>query len=339
MVFAAAAALCAGPLFAQGPRAMSRYLTIQGKVVFEDGSPAPADVVVIGCAGGATTKPGGTFSFTAGAGRGEGILSVPVINEDLRSMSDEQSLMGCAVRASLPGYSSSVSSLPQTQGVVTVKDIVLRKLVGVEGSTVSMNSLSAPPKARQAFESGLKEAEKKRWDRARKSFEKALASYPDYADAWSALGTAFREEGDMTKAREAYAKACAADPKYVQPHLGLAVIALREQNWQEVIAQTEKVLDLNPVEVPEAWLYHATAKLSLRDPAAAIKSAQHVLDIDIEHNIPKAEHVMGVALAQTGNYEKAVQHLRNYLTHAPDAPDADAVRQQMAMVEKAMSQQ
>ena len=49
--------------------------------------------------------------------------------------------------------------------------------------------------------------------------------------------------------------------------------------------------------------------------------------------MPKAEHVLGVALAQTGHFEEAARRLKNYLTFAPNAPDADAVRQQLATVE------
>ncbi|MDQ6760871.1 MAG: hypothetical protein M3Z32_13545, partial [Acidobacteriota bacterium] len=62
--------------------------------------------------------------------------------------------------------------------------------------------------------------------------------------------------------------------------------------------------------------------------------ARQGLDSDTAHRIPKLDHLLGVVLAQKRDYPGAAQYMRSYLTRNPAAGDAEAVKKQLAEIEK-----
>jgi superkiller protein 3 len=252
----------------------------------------------------------------------------------------ERDLIGCELRASLPGYQSQVVMLSGRRlfDNPDVGTIILKRLGNVEGTTISMTSLSAPKDARKAYEKGREAVARKKWAEAQKQLEKAVQLHPEYAAAWFELGRAFEFQNNTAQAREAYGKALAADPKFINPYLQLAGIAARERNWQEVVEVTDRILQLNPFDFPGAYFYNAVANFNLRKLDAAEKSAKEALKLDTRNRFPKVNHLLGLILAQKHQFAGAVTHLRNYLTLVPDAPDAETVKKQLAEVEQFAAQ-
>jgi hypothetical protein len=65
-------------------------------------------------------------------------------------------LIGCEIRAALPGFRSDLVNLIGRRSFDNpdVGTIVLHRLGNVEGTTISVTSLRAPKDARKAFEKG-----------------------------------------------------------------------------------------------------------------------------------------------------------------------------------------
>ena len=218
-----------------------------------------------------------------------------------------------------------------------VGTIMLKKLANVEGFTISATTLKAPKDAKKAFEKGVKEASTKKYDKAQKELESAVALYPEYALAWQALGQVYEATEKPDQAREAYTKALAADPKFVSPYERMALMDARAQNWRSVADTTDRILKLNPYDFPNAYFYNSVANLNLQNFSAAEKSAREAIKVNAHMKFPQVEHVLGLALAQQNNYSEASEHLKKYLQLAPQAQNAEQVKQQLTQIEAFMA--
>ena len=259
---------------------------------------------------------------------------------DQRGGVTEQQLMGCELRASLPGYRSDVVNLAGRKAFDNpdVGVIILHRLGNVEGTTISATSLNAPKDAKKAFEKGRESLKKKKVADARKELEKAVGLYPKYASAWFELGLAQEAENQTDQARNSYAKALEADAKFINPYLALALISAKEKKWQEVVDTTDRAIKLNPFDFPQAYFYNSVANFNLGNAEAAEKSAREVLKLDTAHRFPKVEHLLGIILADRREYGAAAEQMRNYLKFAPGAQDAATVRTQLTELEKLAAQ-
>lgn len=336
-----------------------RPIFLQGKVMMEDGTPAPPSVVIERVCGGrvipeAYTDSKGRFSFQVGqnqammadasysgteqpgwGGTSGGMGNQPGFGGMGGRTISERDLMGCELRASLPGYRSTSVELTGRRMFDNpdVGTLILRKLANVEGFTISMTTLNAPNPARKAFEKGTKEAAKKKWDKAQVELEKAVNIYPEYAVAWHALGQVYEAMGKPEEARGAYEKAVAADGKFVSPYLNLALLDARKQDWRAVADTTDRVIKLNPYDFPDAYFFNSVAHLNLNNLSAAEKSAREAIKLNAHRRFPQVEHVLGIALAQQNQLEEATEHLKRYLELAPKAQNAELVRQQLSQIE------
>jgi len=252
----------------------------------------------------------------------------------------DSQLMGCELRAVLPGYQSESVQLSMHKYMDNpdVGTIVLRRMGNVEGLTLSATAALAPKDARKAYEHGMDLTRNKpKPAEAEKEFQKAVDLYPKYAAAWFELGRVQEKQNRVDDAKKSYAQSIAADGKYLRPYEQLYVIAFHEKNWADVLAMTDKVLRLDPYDYPAAYYYNALANMYLKHPGPAEKSARQSIAMDTQHTNPQGLYVLGIILAQKEDWAGATQYLRDYLKAAPDAKDGDLVRKQLAQMEEAQA--
>jgi tetratricopeptide (TPR) repeat protein len=252
----------------------------------------------------------------------------------------EKDLMGCELQARLAGYRSTSVELTGRSAFdrPDVGTIVLRKLGDVEGLTISMTSMQAPKNAKKAYNNGLKNARKQKFDKARPEFEKAVELYPKYAEAWFALGEMHEALEAPQQARDCYHKSLDADQKYMQPHVKLAMLDARTAKWQDVADRTGHVLKMNPYDFPDAYYLNSMANLNLKHFDKAEDSARKAIEMNAVRRFPQVEQILGLVLAYQNNYGEASKHLRRYLELAPNAGNAELVRQQLVEMESFQQQ-
>ena len=348
----------------QFPEMAPRPIFISGKVMMDDGT-APTEQVVIERVCNGSPRPEGytdskgNFSFELGRNQatmvdasysnnddnGFGGLGGRTSGSQNRSPGSgpqitERDLMGCEIRASLAGYRSDVISLSgrKTLDNPSIGTLILHRRANVEGFTSSGTSLMAPKDARKSYEKAAKLAKSKKLAEAQKEYETAVALYPKYAAAWYELGLIHERENRAPQAAESYGKAMEADAKFIKPYLQMAGIYARENKWQEVAQATKTAIKLNPYDFPGAYFYHSVAQVNLHDLEAAEKAAREGMKMDSQNRIPKLAHVLGVVLAQKQDFSGAAENMKLYLKLVPNAPDADAVKKQLAEVEGNASQ-
>jgi len=161
-----------------------------------------------------------------------------------------------------------------------------------------------------------------------------VALYPRHAAAWYELGRLQERSGNFQQASQSYTRAVSADSKFVSPYLPLAELAVRDQNWQSAADTTDQLIQLDPVDYPQAYYYNALANLRLSKLTEAARSAREAKRLDTAHAFPKIDHVLGMILAEQHDYSAAAAALRSYLQFAPEDHDRATARTQLAEVER-----
>jgi len=340
----------------------TRAMYLSGRVQMDDGTPPPQSVTIERVCGGyrkaeAYTDSKGRFSFQFGqeqgitedasygdlnpSGQNTGVArsASPAGTPNSRpatAMISGNRLSGCEIAAVLAGYRSDSVSLSgrRTLDNPDVGTIILHRLSNVEGSSISVTTLQAPKEARKAYDKARDALRKDKPADAQKDLEKATSLYPQFAAAWYDLGVLQEKNNNAAEARKCYSQAIAADPKFVSPYLPLAVLSGADKNWQEMADTTARLIKLDPVDFPEAYYYNAAANYNLSKIDAAEVSAREALKLDTAHRFPKVEHILGLILYQKNDYAGAAEQMRKYLIDAPNAPDAQQVKTQLAELER-----
>jgi len=352
-VLLAAAAVAIPGVSVSGQTAMmggqERVAYFSGTVTMEDGSPPPDSALLERVCNGAAHDEGwtdakGHFSFSvgqknAGSESGDAAEETARPTDVLKPMGYSMdysnpltsALRDCELAVVLAGYRADRISLKVAGGdAVSLGTIVLHPISKASTLTVSATTLEAPANAKKAYEKGLEAAHAKKWDAAISSFRKATDIYPKYAMAWYQLGDAYLGRSDLTNAVNAWQRAAQADPKYVKPLEKLTLWADQKQDWGAEEKYSDAWLRLDADDFPGAWLLNAIAKARLGETEDAEHAAREGLRVDKEQRVPRLNYVLGLLLAAKHQFGESAECFRTYLKLAPNARDAEAVRQQLA---------
>ena len=246
-------------------------------------------------------------------------------------------LSACDLTARLQGYQSDVLRLGRRRALDSpdIGVILLHNLEGSAGGTISLKTLAAPKKAKEAYEKAGKEFTKEHPDYSKmaKELEKAIDIYPQFASAWYLLGEIRLKQNDRPSAAKAFEEAKAADPAYVNPYLSLAFMALEEERWQEAVDLSGQTLEMNP-QLTKAHYYTALANSSLGHVDDAESSALLVLKHNQAQIYPLIYYVLGSAEAQRGNFPSAAARFRSFLEIQPSLSLSGKLKEQLALWQK-----
>lgn len=337
-----------GPTSTNTQPSSLQSLFISGKVLVDGGGAPPEPVVIERVCNGVSRRQGytdakGSFQFQL-----DQVLTFQDASENSNGLTDTQpttqtqdalktKYQGCEIRAVLPGFVSSSVAL-RLQGSTWQYDlgtILLKRMDNVSGTTISMTTLNAPDNARHAYEKGRKAFDQNKLPDAEKELTRAVNLYPGFAAAWSLLGDVHQQQKQLQEAMKDYQQALAADSHYVNPAFGLALIAMQEKRWQDAVQLTDQVLRLNRAAFPSAYFYNAVAAYNMGNTKLAEESARKFKELDTEHHHPDVCLLLGQLLIKNGDYAAAAQEMRDYLTLAPNADNAQEVRNTLKRLEDA----
>jgi len=324
-------------------------LFISGKVLVDGGGAPPEPVVIERICNGVARRQGytdgkGSFQLQLdqNVGYQDASENSSVFSADSQPTSQAQDLLktkyqGCEIRAVLPGFLSTAVSL-RLQGSTWQYDlgtIFLKRMDNVSGTTISMTTMNAPGDARHAYEKGRKAFDENKFADAEKDLAKAVRIYPGLAAAWSLLGDIHQQQKQLEQAVKDYQQALAADPHFVNPCFGLALVAMQEKRWQDAVQFTDQVVKMNAAAFPAAYFYNAVAAYNLGKMDLAQENAKKFKSLDSEHHHPDVSLLLGQIFIKNGDYAGAAQEMRDYLTLAPDAANAQEVRATLKQLEDA----
>jgi len=342
----------------------NRPIFLSGKVVLEDGTPPPDSVTIERICNGTVRPEGytnakGHFSIELGrntammadastsSGLDDGGFGRPSMsgarNTGFGGMGgqsagiSERDLMGCEIRANLPGFRGENVTLAGRRFMDNpdVGTMILRRLANVEGFTFSMTTALAPKEAKKSFDKGLELIKKKKLPEALLEFEKSTAAYPKYAIAWFELGRLYESQKRPEDAQKAFESAVTADGKYVKPYVNLAYLHAQKKDWEKTAATSARGIKLNPFEYPQLHYVNAVSNLNLGKMDDAEKSAREAGKLDPKGQMPRIDQLLGIILAQKNDIKGAKESFSNYLKKDPNSPEAQQVRAQLASLDAA----
>jgi len=339
-------------------------LFLRGRVATDDGTPVPIDAKVERVCNNKVRQqlyasPHGDFSMQLGS-RADTFLDATAEPTSQSGVAGKDPVMGiprreldnCELRATAFGFRDGVLSLvglDTFDGNVEVGVILVQRSMKIKGTTLSAIPYLIPKDARKSYESGLEAEKKSDLASARKHFETAVAIYPKYASAWFHLGIALQKENQKNAARTAYTQATTIDNRFLPPYLRLASMAYEERNWTVLLALTDHILALDPlnqaavtgfvvdldsVNCADAYFYNAVANYHLNKLEAAETIALKAERIVLPANFPELHLLLAAIFAQKNHYAPAISELQTYLELAPNAKNADQARAQLAELEK-----
>jgi predicted Zn-dependent protease len=331
---------------------------ILGRVTTSDGTPIPNDMVVERVCNNkvrqqvyASTR--GDFSMQLGS-RNDSFVDATA---DYTSSQDQNAarngiprreLANCDLRASASGFRSNsigLVALTPSSGTVDIGPIVVQRTSKIEGVTLSAKPYQAPKNARKAYEQGLGAERKGKLADAHQYFEKAVELYPKYTSAWYQLGIVRQKEKQNDAARTAYLKATTLDTRFVPPYLSLASMAYQAKDWLEVLAFTDHILeldplnhtivtdyivDLDPLNYADAYFYNAIANYNLGKFEAAEKSAHMAEHVDLRTSFPQLHLLLAELSARKDDYGTAIAELYTYLELVPHSQYNNQVQEKLA---------
>lgn len=338
--------------------ALPHTIFIRGRVVTSNGSALPGPATIVSVCGGnsrreAITQADGTFAFLLGD-RTSSVMQ-DASNTDrpddiflgtnssmtsnapgsAPSQFDTRTLRNCELRAELQDYRSSHLEFPaMPTGTVDIGVLVLRSLNTKADAIVSVTSLQAPPSARKQFDKGKAQLDKGKLDDAEASLRKAVDEYPQYAEAWYALGKIQTLKKDASGANASYEAAMKADPSYPPPYIHLAQAAAQAHQWQDALSLTGRLIALDSTRYPMAHYYNAVANYNLDRLAAAEVSALRAEGLDKSHAEPRIEILLGMVYTAKQNFSAAAEHYRTYLQLVPNGPLTGQVKSDLAQCEE-----
>lgn len=338
------------PVQPSQPSSVSQPVFISGKVLLDGGGPPPEPVVIERVCNGTARRQGytdgkGGFQIQLDQNPGfqdatESTTSPDTFNSSrtLTQVQDSMKLQyqGCEIRAVLPGFLSSSVAL-RFQGNSWQYDlgtIFLKRLENMPGTTISMTTMAAPKEARQAYEKARKAFDENKFSEAEKQADKAVKVYPNFASAWSLLGDIHQQQKQFDTAIKEYSQALAADSRFVNPVFGLALIAAQQKRWQDAADLSAQVVKMNSLAFPSAFFYNAVANYNLGKIELAEASARRFKSLDTERHHPDICLLLAQMFIQRRDYASAAQEMRDFLTFAPNSPNAEEARQWLKRYEE-----
>ena len=322
----------------------SQPIFISGKVLLEGGGKLPEPVAIERSCNGVIRREGysdskGQFSFQIGMNNAfqdasEGGARVGPLSGN-SSTPTLSSMASCEFRAVLAGFLSSTAVMRADGETwqIDIGTIFLKRMGNAQGSTISVTSMAAPKDAMRAYEKAQKVMEAKPQE-AEKNLNKAVQIYPQFAAAWNLLGDFHRQHNQPDTARSEYMRAIAADPQFVNPLYGIALIAMPQKKWDEAIQVTDQILKLNALAYPLSYFINAAAHFNLQKYDIAEENAKKFKALDTQHSHPEVDLLLSNLLARKKDFTGAAQQIREYLVAVPNSPDAESLRNEAKRFEE-----
>lgn len=246
------------------------------------------------------------------------------------------------VTAEMAGYEAvrirvDVSQFPRQQVYLNLKPRPGRMDAPANATDplVPARNFMIPPDAQREFEDGRKQLLKsKDLGGSISHLRKAIQIYPNFAEAYMLLGTAYMDGNKWKDAESTLEKAIQLDQKLAGAYLALGTCYNQEGKFAEAEKLLVHGLELDP-KAAEGHYELGRAHWALgrwQDAAPHVRKA-----IELKPGFPPAHVLLGNVMLRERNAQGALGQFKEYLRLDPKGPFAEPTREIVAKIEKALA--
>jgi len=225
---------------------------------------------------------------------------------------------------------SQAVSIVQMRGFPPANSLVSIRLIP-KGSTdgkpgvVDSRLVNVPKKARELLDRGLELAKNRDFRGAIEQLNLAIAEHPAFMLAFNELGVQYLRLGELDKADAALTAALKLDPEAFEPLMNRGIVLVTMKKFgdaEPIIRKALAVKEQSPV--AHYFLGQALANLGKFD------DAEKELRIAVEtggEQMKEAHRLLAIIYSSRGDKKRAASEIETYLKLAPQAPDAEQLRQ------------
>ena len=266
------------------------------------------------------------------------------LNQDFTDSSGRFQFLGLAtmayvIRIRVDGYEefrATYRIFPGTRGF-TNEMIFMRRLkpdadkAGPSGDLVSLEELSIPPPALEAYEQGRVLVQEDRLEESLVVFQRAIELHPEFHSARVALATAYFRLNDFEAARDTLVEAAKLAPEHMEIHRLLALAAQQLGDSALLVETLTAMVRIAPDDFgAHAELARELAKAGRLDQAAEHARAAH--DLNLEY--PSIHLLLFNIALEADDLETAEDELREFLEKFPTHSAVPDVRQRLQQLER-----
>jgi len=233
------------------------------------------------------------------------------------------------VQVSGPDVETTKSEIFETGGsqgpyITEHIEVRLTKTAGAEAARPAIAPI-VPEAARQEFNLGSKEMDKKHWEEAKDHFQKAIAAFPKYAEAFNNLGQVEIQLKDGKNAVEAFRSATQIDPSLQQANLYLGQFYYENIQYKDA---EPYLLHASADQPKSAKLLTALANTEMQNGESdlALANARKVPSLPDHKQFAISHLIVAQALTGKGKDDEIAKEYEEYLKEAPDSPLAPRVK-------------
>ncbi len=197
-------------------------------------------------------------------------------------------------------------------------------------ATVDAWELAVPPKAAQEMAHGNEAIRRGEWRNAIRSFEAAIAAFPEYAVAYNNLGIVYVRISEADRAIGAFERAIRLNDHLSMAYVNEARLLQTQGHLTDAERLLKKVLSYDP-RYGDALLLLAFVEYRQHNYDEAVGHARSALAVDAAQYV-LAHFVVGMALQAESKFDAAAAEYRTFLKQAPQSPYAVRARARLEQV-------
>ena len=238
------------------------------------------------------------------------------------------------VQVSGPGIESTSSATFETGGdsggpyITEHVEVSLTSPAGGQALGIVVAAI-VPEAAQKEFKLGSKEMDKKHWEEAKDHFQKAIAAFPKYSDAFNNLAQVEIQLNDGKGAVEAFRSATQIDPTLPRANLYLGQFYYENHQYKDA----EPYLLHSATDQPQSaqiLTILANTELQNGETDLALTNARKVPSLANAKQFAISHLIVAQALTGKGPNDEIAKEYEAYLKEAPDSPLAPRVKDELA---------
>lgn len=202
--------------------------------------------------------------------------------------------------------------------------LVLKKSAATSTGVVGTAFANVPPRALEFYKKGTEMAKAGDRKGAIEQLQQAIDAHPKFMLAFNDLGVIYLKMNQLDKADEALRSALNIEPEAFVPLLNRGIVLVSAKRWEEAIPILRSALKARSSS-PPAHYFLGQALANHGDFAEAEKELSTAIKTG-GAEMKEAHRIMAILLSARGEKKRAAEELETYLKLAPNAPDAEQLR-------------